>query len=163
MLHDFLYILLMLYGSIIFLIVNTRDKLKPIAVLHVLSVVVALNLYKYILMSSLNIKLTQDVGLFSQFIVLVLFFSSFGIGNFLLDQYRIKRLIVLISDGTYSLYLIHVPVGFFLFSLLINQVPNIYVLMAFVVLIVSIISFVSYRLVELPANTFCRNLIRFRT
>ena len=110
MIHDFYYIIFMLCGSGLWLLIN-KDKTskKPIKEIALtLLIILSFNIYRYVMMSALQLRPHQDINIMTQIISFsligfcLLFSKNFSTKNFVIN------ILILLSNATYSLYLLHV-------------------------------------------------------
>ena len=101
-------------------------------------------------------------GIFFKILILTVFFPSLIIFLFFIQKLNIKfgKRISIIGDISYSIYLIHFPIQIFIFGILgfINLKIdfNYEIIFLTYILIISILSFMSYFCFEKPMQKFLR-------
>ena len=156
------YILLALVGRLNYCgsmmwLISKKIKKTAIGYSTLLALVALINIYRFISTKYLNIVFIQDIGPLTQIITFSLLCFCF----FLKDLLRctVGRSIEIISNVTYSLYLIHVSVGLFLISRLRHDIDNPYLLLTSVTILVTIISAITYQFIEKPGNVLGKRLV----
>ncbi|MDK2554404.1 acyltransferase [Citrobacter sp. Cy234] len=156
--HDFCFMIFMLCGSALFLIVNnTKPNFKTVGTLFL--ILSAYNIYRYLCINQLGIQLHQDINVATQIIAGLFFGLCLLTNKCFSGENALTHAICKLSNVTYSLYLLHVPIGFFLLSRLRHFIDNQYFLLVVVTLSVSLIAAVTYRLIELPGNRLGKTLL----
>jgi peptidoglycan/LPS O-acetylase OafA/YrhL len=161
MIHDFYYILFMLFGSSIRLCFDSRKSgVTPLNGIWICTVaLLSFNTYRYGMNTVLALRPLQDINLITQAIVCLVFVVCLVTAHHFSQANIITRWLAPLSNVTYSIYLIHVSLGYFALSRLRHFIHNEYLLLALVILIVTLVSALSYRLVEVPANKFVKTII----
>jgi peptidoglycan/LPS O-acetylase OafA/YrhL len=138
-------------------LISKKIKKTAIGYSTLLALVALINIYRFISTKYLNIVFIQDIGPLTQIITFSLLCFCF----FLKDLLRctVGRSIEIISNVTYSLYLIHVSVGLFLISRLRHDIDNPYLLLTSVTILVTIISAITYQFIEKPGNVLGKRLV----
>ncbi len=160
--HDFCFMIFMLCGSAFWIIIN-QSKASITSVGTFLLILLSYNIYRYICINELGIHLYQDINLSTQFIVSLLFGLCLLIQKYFPYENPITRVVCALSNVTYSLYLLHVSLGFFLLSRLRHVIENQYLLLVAVTIVVTLISAGTYRFIEVPGNMLGKKLLRADT
>jgi peptidoglycan/LPS O-acetylase OafA/YrhL len=160
MIHDFHYIIFMFLGAALWLLLEKNKpsgtRLKGIIVFVL--ILLLFNAYRYGMTTLLGVRPFQDINLATQSIVFILFGFCLLVQHFVSGKGFVNHCIAALSNITYSLYLLHVSIGYFFLSLLRHVIADHYLLLTTVTVAVSVISAASYRLVEFPANSFAKHL-----
>lgn len=160
--HDFCFMIFMLCGSAFWIIIN-QSKASITSVGTFLLILLSYNIYRYVCINELGIHLYQDINLSTQFIVSLLFGLCLLIQKYFPYENPITRVVCALSNVTYSLYLLHVSLGFFLLSRLRHVIENQYLLLVAVTIVVTLISAGTYRFIEVPGNMLGKKLLRADT
>ncbi|WKV48896.1 acyltransferase family protein [Dickeya fangzhongdai] len=159
--HDFCFMIFMLCGSAFWIIIN-QSKASITSVGTFLLILLSYNIYRYICINELGIHLYQDINLSTQFIVSLLFGLCLLIQKYFPYENPITRVVCALSNVTYSLYLLHVSLGFFLLSRLRHVIENQYLLLVAVTIVVTLISAGTYRFIEVPGNMLGKKITQSR-
>lgn len=154
--HDSCFLLFMLCGSVMWLILQKKEN-TAIGLCILIVLFALINIYRFISAKYLNIVFYQDIGPVTQISTFSLLYFCFFLKNLL--RVKVARSIGFISNITYSLYLIHVSIGLFLISRLRHDIDNPYLLLITVTILVTIISAITYLLIEKPGIDLGKRLV----
>ncbi|MCB5201871.1 acyltransferase [Neorhizobium sp. T786] len=149
---DLSYLLFMLIGSSFWVarnkhgIMNIRSLMTPIVV------ILAFNGARLLVTGPMEMRLHQDFNLISQVVVFSLFGFFVWISSW--DWSRWGKAVDHSSSMTYSIYLLHVPLGILLISILRNFIGNSYVILITTTLLVLVAAYLSYACIERPMIKF---------
>ena len=159
LLHDFSYMLFMFIGSILWMLNEEKSDLskKKMNIVFVILVLFFFNFNHYLINVYGEINFYQDFKPTTQAIVLFIFILAIRATKLGFYDGAFGKYIESLSTVTYSLYLLHVSVGFFLLSELRHMINNQYILLLFITLIVTLLSSLTYRFIEVPCNKFFKS------
>ncbi|WP_263064248.1 acyltransferase family protein [Dickeya dadantii] len=160
--HDFCFMIFMLCGSALWIIIN-HSKTSITSVGTLLLTLLSYNIYRYLCINELGIHLYQDINFSTQLIVSLIFGLCLLVQKYFPYENYITRTVCTLSNVTYSLYLLHVSLGFFLLSRLRHVIESQYLLLVVVTIIVTLISAGAYRFIEVPGNMLGKKLLRTYT
>jgi peptidoglycan/LPS O-acetylase OafA/YrhL len=152
--HDAHYLIFMLVGASAWRAFSERQSVKEN--LTPFFILALFNVGRFLLKNGLSVAPAQDLNGVTQLVVIILF-SLCLIAQFKLQgENFIARGISRWATITYSLYLLHVGLGFFLISRLRHFVENPYLLLIFITMIVSLAAAGTYQWIEKPFNMLGR-------
>lgn len=157
--HDFCFVILMLCGSALWLVVKEPTS-RSQAAGALLVTLVAYNIYRYICIHQLEIHFYQDINIATQTIVGLFFCLCLLAEKIFPNENVVTRTVCKASNVTYSLYLLHVSLGFFMLSRLRHVIENPYLLLIVVTTNVTLIAAITYRFIEVPGNRLGKRLTR---
>ncbi|MBI0439962.1 acyltransferase [Dickeya dianthicola] len=155
--HDFGFMLFMLCGSALWIIINHSER-RLVGAVTLLLTLIVYNIYRYLCINKMGIHLSQDINFSTQLIVSLIFGLCLLVQKYFPYENVVTRTVCVLSNVTYSLYLLHVSLGFFLLSRLRHVIDNQYLLLAVVTIFVTLISSVTYRFIEAPGNSIGKKL-----
>lgn len=149
--NDTYYILFMFIGSSARL---AYDNYKTTGrKIHLLPPIFCSMIYlinRYIFVNILMLNPAQDIN-FISFSITILMFLIFSLVGEYTSKSKYTRLIIeQSSELTYSIYLIHLPIGIFLISRLRHDLSSDYLTLATTVMLIVSFSFFTYKKIELP-------------
>ncbi len=144
---DLHYIVLMLVGASLYIALNDNPKPWYWRAASPVFMVLAFNLIRQVVVHDLGIRPWQDINALTQASIVLFFLCCLGMQKYVKNNLFV-RFIQRISDITYSLYLLHLSIGILLLSVLREQIPNQYLLVFLVMLIVSALSFGCFHGIE---------------
>ncbi|WP_080650159.1 acyltransferase [Dickeya zeae] len=156
--HDFCFMIFMLCGSALWIIINHSER-RLVGAVTLLLTLIVYNIYRYLCINKLGIHLSQDINMLTQLIVFLFFGLCLLTQKYLPHENMVTRMVCVLSNVTYSLYLLHVSLGFFLISKLRHVFENPYLLLVAVTVIVTLMSAVTYRFIEVPGNGLGKRLL----
>jgi peptidoglycan/LPS O-acetylase OafA/YrhL len=158
--HDFHYIIFMLFGSCLWLAMEgtQRSTIRKWCVLLLLVILLGFNLNRYLLQHHGNVVLHQDIHPINQIIVCAIFTAVVVLDRLIARNVKILRYIVAASNITYSLYLVHIIIGFYLLSTLRHTIYDQNLLVLVVTALVTAFSVITYRYIETPGNAIFKKL-----
>ncbi|MEI7064326.1 acyltransferase [Dickeya chrysanthemi] len=157
--HDFCFMIFMLCGSALWMIIN-HSEARIISAGTLLLTLLSYNIYRYLCISELGIHLSQNINELTQLIIFLLFGLCLLVQKHFPYENVITHVVCVLSNVTYSLYLLHVSLGFFLLSKLRHVIENQYLLLVAITVVVTLISAVTYRFIEVPGNMLGKKLLR---
>ena len=155
-LPDLYFIIYMLIGSSVRI---AFDEFKisgsKMALCAPAMVVGAFELNRYVLVKLLELHPGQDINAISLVITVALFGAFATVGKLISKSSSARWIVEQSSNLTYSIYLTHLALGIFLISRLRHYLPSDYATLAVTFILVTVLSIITYRFIELPGiNAF---------
>jgi peptidoglycan/LPS O-acetylase OafA/YrhL len=153
---DFCYMIFMLSATILFL---KTEKNIIYRIMLCITMMILFNIYRLICIMVLDLKFNQNINILTQIITIIILAMCFFIERLSIKENKLLKLLSSISLVTYSLYLIHVPLGYYLISILRHSIDNQYILLLSIIIIISCISSITYKIIEIPFNIYIKKIL----
>jgi len=105
---------------------------------------------RFVFVNILMLHPAQDIN-FTSFLITIFMFLIFSLaGNYISKVKYIRAIVEQSSELTYSIYLLHLPLGIFLISRLRHAFSSDYLTLTITVMLITTFSFLTYKKIELP-------------